>query len=73
MATPSGISDSPNRPKLAVTLRFTADVFPSVLFDLILEVLPFIERVTPDRCRADLTWPNLLELLSGTHDNPCVC
>jgi hypothetical protein len=34
-------------PKLAVgylTLRFTADVFPTVLFDLILEVLPFIER-----------------------------
>jgi len=33
-------------PKLAVgylTLRFTADVFPTVLFDLILEVLPFIE------------------------------
>jgi len=42
MATAAGISDSPNRPKLAVgylTLRFTAHVFPSALFDLILEVL----------------------------------
>src|SRR5262252_10835241 len=36
-----------DRPKLAVghlTLRFHRRCFPTVLFDLILEVLPFIER-----------------------------
>src|SRR5262245_42210378 len=38
---------SRDRPKFAVgylTLRSTADVFPAVLLDLILDLLPFIER-----------------------------